>query len=147
MRLFGPLSVALPQNTTCGRARTVRWKLHGPCAEVGFRPGRVYFEEVALEEVGGVGRLGDGRHGAGGPRDTQHGGGLRFMPELSEPVRRQSHCAVVSANRVSKSRAGDKSTYSKHKVTCTFPTSCKSYRYFCHQFKNCNSFVLVALLL
>ncbi|KAK1329406.1 hypothetical protein QTO34_011590 [Cnephaeus nilssonii] len=23
MRLFGPLSVALPQNTTCGRARTL----------------------------------------------------------------------------------------------------------------------------
>nr|KAF6387653.1 hypothetical protein mMyoMyo1_008117 [Myotis myotis] len=52
MRLFGPLSVALPQNTTCGRARTVRLKLRGPGAEVGVRPGRVYFEEVALEEVG-----------------------------------------------------------------------------------------------
>ncbi|KAK1330466.1 hypothetical protein QTO34_010655 [Cnephaeus nilssonii] len=48
MRLFGPLSVALPQNTTCGRTRTVRLKLRGPCAEVGFRPGRVYFEEVVL---------------------------------------------------------------------------------------------------
>lgn len=71
----------------------------------------------------------------------------RFMHELSEPVSQQSHCAVVSASRVRKSRAGDKSTYSKHKVTCIFPTSCKSYRYFCHQFKNCNYFVLVALLL
>nr|KAF6324860.1 hypothetical protein mMyoMyo1_008314 [Myotis myotis] len=73
MRLFGPLSVALPQNTTCGRAHTVRLKLRGPCPEVGFWPGRVYFEEVALEEVGGVGRA---------MGDTAPGRRARFMHEL-----------------------------------------------------------------
>ena len=35
--LFGSLSVALSQNTMCGCAHTVRMKLHGPCAEAGFR--------------------------------------------------------------------------------------------------------------
>lgn len=29
-----------------------RLRLRGPCVEVGFQPGRVYFEEELLEEVG-----------------------------------------------------------------------------------------------
>nr|KAF6360081.1 hypothetical protein mMyoMyo1_011039 [Myotis myotis] len=36
MRFFHPLSVALPQNTTCGHAHTVRLKLRGLCSEVGI---------------------------------------------------------------------------------------------------------------
>uniref|UniRef100_L7N0X5 Phosphoinositide phospholipase C n=1 Tax=Myotis lucifugus TaxID=59463 RepID=L7N0X5_MYOLU len=45
------------QNTTCGRACTVRLKLRGPCAEVGFRKGdrrNKYTRRVWMGELEGV---------------------------------------------------------------------------------------------
>lgn len=46
MQLFDTLSVALPQNNMYRCIHTVQ--LNGPCAEVSFQPGQVYFEKVAL---------------------------------------------------------------------------------------------------
>lgn len=44
-RLFGPLCVVLPQNTTSGHTRTVRLKLHSPCAELDILWKSRYFVE------------------------------------------------------------------------------------------------------